>query len=81
MSQLLTNIIAQVVAWVNKPSSTNNSVNPCVIPQSINVILIPFTNLNCVFALAAFLRSIVGVVFDTSSGIPTLSIMVRLGFS
>ena len=69
------NIFIQVVARVNKPSSNNNN-NPCVMPQSINVILIPFTNLNSVVGLAALLRSILGLVVDTSSGTPTLSILV-----
>ena len=63
------------MARVNKPSSNNNN-NPCVMPQSINVILIPFTNLNSVVGLAALLRSILGLVVDTSSGTPTLSILV-----
>ena len=68
----------QVVARVNKASSSNSNVNPCVMPQPINVILIPFTSLNSVFALAAFLRSVAGLVVDTSSGTPTLSIVVRM---
>ena len=71
----------QVVARVNKPSSSNSNVNPCVMPQPINVILIPFSNLNSVFALAAFLRSVAGLVVDTSSGTPTLSIVVYMSFN
>ena len=66
---------------MNKPSSAvssgSSSISPCLIsPQSIIVILVPFSNLNRTFAMGILFRSVVGLLTTTSMGIPTLSLQV-----
>ena len=70
----------QVVARMKKPSSTTSngsSASPCVISQSIIVILVPFSNLNRTFAMGILFRSVIGLLTTTSMGIPTLSLQVN----
>ena len=65
---------------MNKPSSTTSngsSASPCVISQSIIVILVPFSNLNRTFAMGILFRCVIGLLTTTSMGIPTLSLQVN----
>ena len=68
---------------MKKPSSatsSGNSISPCVHVQqcqSIIVIVIPFSNLNRVFAMGILFRLVIGLVDTTSMGIPTLSLQVN----
>ena len=65
---------------MNKPSigtTSGSSINPCVISQSVIVILVPFSNLNGTFAMGILFRSVIGLLTTTSMGIPTLSLQVN----
>ena len=65
---------------MNNPSSgtpSGNSISPCVLSQSIIVILVPFSNLNRTIAVGIFCRLVIGLLTTTSMGVPTLSLQVN----
>ena len=65
---------------MNKPSigtTSGSSINPCVISQSVIIILVPFSNLNGTFAMGILFRTVIGFLTTTSLGIPTISLQVN----